>query len=233
MKAHPIFDDPRPRILPSILSADLARLGDDLANALALGGDFPHIDVMDGHLVPNLSIGVPVVEKLRKTCDRFFDVHLMIEEPVRYAPAFVRAGADNLTIHIEAEEVRPDPRRAIQNIRQLGCSVGLTLKPGTPVEEILPFVEQVNVVLVMSVEPGFGGQAFMPEMLEKVRRLRPILRPGQVLEIDGGIGPETIRAAREAGVDWFVVGSALFDAADRESAIRTMRREIATADGPR
>jgi ribulose-phosphate 3-epimerase len=224
------FTDPNPKILPSILSADFARLGDDLADAQARGGDFPHIDVMDGHLVPNLSIGVPVVASLRKTSKSFFDVHLMIDEPVRYAPAFCKAGASNITFHVEAPEIKGDVAAAAKEIRKLGCSVGITLKPRTPIETVFPALPLVDLVLIMSVEPGFGGQKFMADMLEKARRVKPMLKPNQKLEIDGGIAPATIRQARAAGIDWFVVGSALFDAKDRSAGIEKMRSEIAAAD---
>lgn len=220
------FADPEPKILPSILSADFARLADDLADAQACGGDFPHIDVMDGHLVPNLSIGVPIVAKLRKASDSYFDVHLMIDEPVRYAGPFVKAGAQNITFHVEAPEVKADVAAAAREIRKLGCNVGITLKPGTPIDAVFPAIELVDLVLIMSVEPGFGGQKFMPDMLEKARRVKPMLKGHQKLEIDGGIGPDTIGQARDAGIDWFVVGSALFDAPDRRRAIGRMRAAI-------
>jgi ribulose-phosphate 3-epimerase len=219
------FTEAGPKILPSILAADFARLADDVADAeRAVASGVIHLDIMDGHLVPNLSLGVPVVQSLRPALpDLFFDVHLMIDEPVRYAPAFVKAGGQNLTFQIEASEVKGDPVGAAKAIRELGCRVGITLKPGTPVEDILPVIEFVDLVLVMSVEPGFGGQKFMAGQLEKVRRIRPLLRADQRLEIDGGIDATTIAAARAAGVDWFVVGSALFGAADRPQTGRTLR----------
>ena len=223
------FADPRPHILPSILSADFARLGDDVRSIVAIAQTpVIHIDVMDGHLVPNLSLGVPIVQSLRPVLpDLLFDIHLMIDEPVRYAEAFVKAGGQNLTFHIEAPEVKSDPIGAAKAIKALGTRVGITLKPHTPLEAILDVLPYVDLVLVMSVEPGFGGQKFMPDQLEKARRLRPMLRPDQKLEIDGGIGPDTIRIAREAGVDWFVVGSALFGAKNRTEAADEMRRSIA------
>ena len=221
----------RPTILPSILSADFARLADDVTHAAAAARSAViHIDIMDGHQVPNLSMGVPIVKSLRPAVPNlFFDVHLMIDEPVRYAPAFVKAGGQNLTFQVEAPEVKNDVVAAVEAIRKLGCRVGVTLKPGTPIETILPAVPHVDVVLIMSVEPGFGGQKFMPAMLDKVRTIRPMLRPDQVLEIDGGIGPETIGAARAAGVDWFVVGSALFDAPDRPAVAAKMLTAMASA----
>jgi ribulose-phosphate 3-epimerase len=223
------FTERGPKILPSILSADFARLADDLADAQKHGGDFPHIDVMDGHLVPNLSIGVAIVEKLRKATGSFFDVHLMIDAPITYAPAFCKAGAQNITFHVEAPEIKGDVVGAAREIRKLGCNVGITLKPRTPIETVLPALDHVDLVLIMSVEPGFGGQKFMVDMLEKARRIKPLLKPNQKLEIDGGIGPATIRQARQAGIDWFVVGSALFDAQDRAGAIAAMKSEIAAA----
>jgi ribulose-phosphate 3-epimerase len=223
------FTDPSPKILPSILSADFARLADDLADAQAAGGDFPHIDVMDGHLVPNLSIGVPIVEKLRKATKSYFDVHLMIDAPITYAAPFCKAGAQNITFHVEAPEVKGDVVAAAKAIRKLGCNVGITLKPKTPIETVFPALDYVDLVLIMSVEPGFGGQKFMVDMLEKARRIKPMLKNNQKLEIDGGIGPATIKQARAAGIDWFVVGSALFDAKDRKAAISKMRSEIESA----
>ncbi|HEX8340762.1 MAG TPA: ribulose-phosphate 3-epimerase [Tepidisphaeraceae bacterium] len=217
-----------PMILPSILSADFGRLLDDTRDALRVArSSVVHVDVMDGHLVPNISFGSVVYKWLRPVMEKtFFDVHLMIDEPVRYAADMVKAGADNLTIHIEAPEVAANPAKAFDAIRKLGCGVGLTLKPGTPVEAVLPYVDAVDLVLVMSVEPGFGGQSFMPAMLEKARTLRPLLKAHQRLEIDGGIGPGTIANARAAGVDWFVVGSALFAPPDREAAAAAMLRGL-------
>ncbi|HEX8324110.1 MAG TPA: ribulose-phosphate 3-epimerase [Tepidisphaeraceae bacterium] len=222
------FTEAGPKILPSILSADFANLAADVrAVESTVGSGVIHIDVMDGHLVPNLSLGVPIVKSLRPALpDLLFDVHLMIDEPLRYAPAFVKAGAQVLTFHVEAPEVQSDPIAAATAIRALGCRVGVTLKPGTPVERILGVLPHVDLVLVMSVEPGFGGQKFMPGQLDKVRRIKPLLGPNQRLEIDGGIGPDTIAAARAAGVDWFVVGSALFDVSDRRATAETLKRAV-------
>ncbi|MGC4033908.1 MAG: ribulose-phosphate 3-epimerase [Tepidisphaeraceae bacterium] len=222
------FLDAGAKILPSILAADFARLAEDVKQAEStVGSGVIHIDVMDGHLVPNLSLGVPIVQSLRPALPNlFFDVHLMIDEPVRYAEAFVKAGGQNITFHIEAPEVKADPIAAAKAIRAFGTRVGVTLKPGTPVEAVLPVLPHVDLVLVMSVEPGFGGQKFMPTMLDKVRQLRPLLRADQRLEIDGGIDPATISAARQAGVDWFVVGSALFGAKDRAETAQRMKALI-------
>ena len=222
-----------PTILPSILSADFGDFARDVTSLLSLvkqqgvGGDVIHVDVMDGHLVPNISFGPPVIGKLRKALPGvFFDTHLMIDEPVRYAPAMRKAGADRLTFQIEAPEVQTDPIGACRAIAATGARVGVTLKPGTSVDRVLPLLPHVDLVLVMSVEPGFGGQSFMRDQLDKCRVLRPLLRSDQILEIDGGINEQTIADARAAGVDWFVIGSALFDARDRAATLKTLHAAI-------
>jgi ribulose-phosphate 3-epimerase len=213
-----------PAVLPSILSADFADAGRDVRDVLnhcrhaGVGGGVIHVDVMDGHLVPNISFGPPVIAKLRRGLpDVFFDVHLMIEEPVRYAEAHRKAGADLITFHVEAAEVKSDLAGACRAIRATGAKVGVTLKPGTRIDTLLPVVGLVDMVLIMSVEPGFGGQKFMADQLDKCRIVKPLLNAGGILEIDGGINAQTIGLARAAGVDWFVVGSALFDAPDRSA----------------
>jgi ribulose-phosphate 3-epimerase len=208
-------------IAPSILSADFARLAD--AAESVSGADWLHVDVMDAHFVPNLTIGLPVVQSLHRATDLPLDCHLMIDDPDRWAPGYAEAGAANVTFHVEAAA---DAVRTARAIRAAGALAGLSVKPGTPLEPYLDVLREFDTLLVMTVEPGFGGQEFMPEVLPKVRTAREHVRSGHLrlfVEVDGGIAPDTIEAAAEAGADVFVAGSAVFGADDPAAAIEALR----------
>jgi ribulose-phosphate 3-epimerase len=200
---------PNPVIIaPSILSADFAALGEDVRAIVAAGADWVHVDVMDGHFVPNLTIGPDVVHALRGVTDRPFDVHLMVAPVDPWIPRFAEAGADIITVHVESG---PHLHRSLQTVAARSRKVGVTLNPGTPVEAVRPVIDMVDMVLVMSVNPGFGGQAFIPGAVERVAALRAMAanRPIRI-EVDGGVAPETIGPLAEAGADTFVAGSAVF-----------------------
>ena len=213
------------KIAPSILSADFSRLGNEITDIRSGGADYIHFDVMDGEFVPNISIGIPVLKSLRKITDMFIDVHLMITTPLRFAKAFCDAGADVVVFHVEADSYQ-NISDAIDVVKAQGKKVGLAVKPRTPAAVLYPFIERLDLVLVMTVEPGFGGQSFMPDQLPKIKELRhEIERRGLdcELEVDGGVDPVTAKLCKAAGANVLVAGSAVFGKADRAAQIAAIR----------
>ena len=213
-------------ISPSILAADFANLERDIRDIEKNGSDFVHVDVMDGVFVPNISIGIPVVKAIRPVTGLPLDVHLMIDRPVRYVEEFVKAGADFVTIHVEADQPQ-NTLEALDKIHALGCKAGIVLKPRTPAEAAIPYLAQCDMILIMTVEPGFGGQKFMADMMPKVKQLRQMLdevNPNCLLEVDGGVDGETCAICKESGANVLVAGSAYFKAPDRAAFVKEVQK---------
>ena len=214
------------KIAPSILSADFSRLGDEVRAVEKAGADVIHVDVMDGHFVSNITIGPLVVSGLRKLTSLPLDVHLMIENPARHVEAFAQAGSNWITVHAE---VCPNLKRMVKKIRQLNVRPGIVLKPVTSLKTLLPVLDEIDLVLIMSVNPGFGGQSFIPSTLKKIERLRKMVDQNRYpleIEVDGGVKIENIREVSKAGGDIFVVGTGIFKTEDYGETIRKLRQEI-------
>ncbi len=212
------------KISPSILSCDYGKMAEELKDMELCGADYMHIDVMDGHFVPNITLGAPVVKCIKKATDVPFDVHLMISEPLKYIDDFCNAGADIITFHTECDSPIEE---TIDKILANGVKASLTVKPNTPVDEIFPYLDKLSMVLIMTVEPGFGGQGFMEDMMPKVSALRKEIEKRGLdceIEVDGGINEKTIAIAAKAGADVFVSGSAIFSSADRKATIENFKK---------
>ena len=207
-----------PTIAPSMLSADFGRLGEELQAIEKAGVTYLHVDVMDGLFVPSISFGMPVIKSIRKNTSLFFDVHLMIVDPIRYIDDFVKSGADGITFHLEATD---DADAVIADIRSAGKTVGISIKPGTPFEAVIPYMDKVDMLLIMTVEPGFGGQKYMEDMTDKIAEARKYIDENRlpvVIEVDGGINENTLSVARGAGAEILVAGSAIFGDSTEEKA---------------
>ncbi len=216
------------KIAPSILSADFSRLAEEVRAVEKARADVIHVDVMDGHFVPNITIGPLVVQGLKKLTSLPLDVHLMIENPERYVEVFAQAGSDWITIHAE---VCPNLKRMIRKVRQLNARPGIVLKPATPLKTLFPVLDDIDLVLIMSVNPGFGGQSFIPATLKKIERLRKIVDQNRYpleIEVDGGVKVENIKEVSMAGGDIFVVGTGIFKTENYEETVRRLRQEINT-----